>query len=120
MRALSPHPTERRMDDRIRYHTFPLAGIEAMTATTSRSYSRHTHDQFGIGLVDRGGHSSWSGRGQVEAGAGNFICVNPGEVHDGRAVGAPTRSWRMIYFDPEVMAATCADISEGAKPHFTF
>jgi hypothetical protein len=72
------------MSTPVRFHDFPVAGIDAMTASTAHAFPRHTHDQYGIGVIDAGGHSSWSGRGQVEAGAGSLICVNPGEVHDGR------------------------------------
>lgn len=45
------------------------------------------HDQFGIGLVERGAQKSLSGRGMVEAEAGHVITVNPGEVHDGIPLG---------------------------------
>jgi hypothetical protein len=106
--------------DYTRFHDFPIAGIDPMTAATARSFPRHTHDQYGIGVVDSGGHASWSGRGQVEAGPGNFICVNPGEVHDGRAVGHRARSWRILYFDPALMEQAGADILEGAHASFTF
>lgn len=91
-----------------------------MTASSARAFPRHTHDQYGIGVVDSGGHASWSGRGQVEAGPGNFICVNPGEVHDGRAIDRRSRSWRILYFDPALMEEACADILEGAQASFTF
>ncbi len=73
------------MRDAIAFHAFPLAGIEPMSASTARAYPRQTHDQYGIGMIDAGGHASWSGRGQVEAGPGYFISVNAGEVHDGVA-----------------------------------
>jgi AraC-like DNA-binding protein len=106
--------------DNIRFHRFPIVGIEAMSASTARSFPRHTHDQYGLGVVDAGGHASWSGRGQVEAGPGNFICVNPGEVHDGRAIGQQPRSWRILYFDPAVMEDLRTDILDGARPSFTF
>jgi AraC-like DNA-binding protein len=108
------------MTDAIRFHGFPLAGIDAMTASTERSFPRHTHDQYGIGLIDAGGHASWSGRGQVEAGPGAFICVNPGEVHDGRAIGGRARSWRILYFEPAVMDEARADILEGTRATFMF
>jgi hypothetical protein len=84
------------MSEQIRFHQFPLPGIDAMTATTSRSFPRHTHDQYGIGVIDSGGHASLSGRGQVEAGSGSLIFVNPGEVHDGRPIGGRPRGWRML------------------------
>lgn len=100
------------MCESIRYRGLPLAGVEAMSATTSRSFPRHTHDEFGIGIVDAGGHGSWSGRGHVEAGPGNFITTNPGEVHDGHALGDGARSWRILYFEPRAMNALLADVAE--------
>jgi AraC-like DNA-binding protein len=106
--------------DHIRFDALPVAGIEAMTACTSRSYPRHTHDQYGIGVVDSGAHVSWSDRGQVEAGPGNLICVNPGEVHDGRALGKRSRSWRLLYFDPGLMEEVCGDVLDGARASLGF
>ena len=104
----------------IRYFRLPFAGIDAMRASTARSFARHTHDQYGIGLVDSGGHSSWSGRGQVVAGPGSFITVNPGEVHDGAPVGGRPRDWRILYFEPGTLADLRADVLDGGAAEFTF
>jgi AraC-like DNA-binding protein len=106
--------------DAITFHSLPLAGIDAMSASTARAFPRHTHDQYGIGVVDAGGHASWSGRGQVEAAPGNFISVNPGEVHDGQAIGGRPRSWRILYFEPTALAALREDVLEGSQRSFTF
>lgn len=108
------------MADDIRYHRFPMTGVEPMSASTARSYPRHTHDQYGIGMVDSGGHASWSGRGSVEAGPGDFICVNPGEVHDGRALAHRPRTWRILYFDPSLVRHLHADIAEVTPTSFMF
>lgn len=108
------------MSDYIRFHDFPVAGIDPMTASTARAFPRHTHDQYGIGVIDSGAHASWSDHGQVEAGPGNLICVNPGEVHDGRAIGERSRSWRLLYFEPALMENACTDILDGARASFTF
>lgn len=108
------------MSEYVRYHDFPIAGVDAMSASTARTYPRHTHDQYGIGVVDSGGHASWSGRGHVEAGPGSMICVNPGEVHDGRAIGQRARSWRILYFDPGVMNEACVDVLDGAQTSLAF
>jgi AraC-like DNA-binding protein len=102
------------MVERIVYFKAALKGIDAMSATTSRTYPRHTHDQYGVGVIDRGGHASLSGRGQVEAGPRSLIFVNPGEVHDGRALGGRPRSWRMLYLEPAAMVAARDDVLEGA------
>ena len=104
----------------VRYFRMPIAGIEAMRAFTAQSFSRHTHDQFGIGLVDAGGHSSWSGRGQVEAGPGAFITVNPGEVHDGAPIGGRPRGWRILYFEPGTLSDLRDDVLDGGAAEFTF
>jgi AraC-like DNA-binding protein len=101
------------------YRPLPLAGVESMAAITARSFPRHTHDEFGIGLVDSGGHASWSGRGQVEAGPGMFITTNPGEVHDGRALGRRARSWRILYLEPRALRDLFSDVS-GTDASFEF
>jgi AraC-like DNA-binding protein len=56
----------------------------------------------------------------VEAGPGDFICVNPGEVHDGQAIGRRARTWRILYFDPAVMYDARADVLDGAATDSTF
>ena len=91
-----------------------------MTAASAHSFPRHIHDQYGVGIIDAGGHSSWSGRGQVAAGPGSFICVNPGEVHDGHAVGQRQRRWRMFYFDRSAIEQMGRDILDGRCSEFTF
>lgn len=91
-----------------------------MEADTNRSFPRHTHEQFGLGIVVRGRHASWSGRGHVEAGPGQFICVNPGEVHDGHAVLGRARRWRILYFEPQVIEYVERDILDGGRTGFEF
>jgi AraC-like DNA-binding protein len=97
-----------------------MAGVEAVEAQTRHVFPRHTHGQFGIGVIGRGAHKSLSGRGMVEAGPGDTITVNPGEVHDGAPIGDAGRSWRMLYFDPPVIARAIGDISEGRTSVYEF
>lgn len=97
-----------------------IEGVEAVEADTAHSFGRHTHDQYGIGVIVRGAQKSASGRGPVEAGPGDMITVNPGEVHDGHPIGDEGRSWRMLYFDPEVIAHAVLDIGEGRPGDFEF
>lgn len=96
-----------------------LAHVEAVEARSHYSFARHTHESYGIGRVVRGAQRSWSGRGQVEAGPGDTITVNPGEVHDGTPIGE-ARAWRMLYLAPEVVGALVTDIQEGATAEFEF
>ena len=88
-----------------------MAGVDAISADSAVGFGRHTHDQFGIGLIDRGGHKSSSGRGQVQAWSGDVITVNPGEVHDGAPIDQTGRSWRMLYFEPSIITEVARDIA---------
>lgn len=90
-----------------------LAGIEAVEAETRHTFPRHTHEQFGIGVISRGAQKSHSGRGMVEARSGDVITVNPGEVHDGAPIGDTGRSWKMLYFDPALIAEAIWGMSLG-------
>jgi AraC-like DNA-binding protein len=96
------------------------AGIQAVAASSRHVFQRHSHEQFGIGVIDHGAQRSLSGRGTVEACAGDIITVNPGEVHDGAPIGDAGRSWRMLYFDPEIVVAAVEDIREVAPAHCEF
>jgi AraC-like DNA-binding protein len=98
----------------------PIAGITAVEADTRHTFSRHTHEQFGVGVIVRGAHKSHSCCGMVEAGAGNIITVNAGEVHDGAPIGDAGRCWRMLYFDPARIAQTVGDMSEGKTQECEF
>lgn len=97
------------------------AGIEAVAASTARTLARHSHEQFGIGAMRSGAHRSHSGRGQVEAAAGNAITVNPGEVHDGAPIGDGGRAWSMLYLDPAIIAQAAEEVfcHRGARFEFT-
>ncbi|WP_242597191.1 helix-turn-helix transcriptional regulator [Billgrantia sulfidoxydans] len=84
-------------------HATGIEGLVAMSLASDRAFPRHSHDQYGIGVIATGGQRSWSGVGQVEALAGDLITVNPGEMHDGVPLGGTRRAWHMLYFDPPLV-----------------
>jgi AraC-like DNA-binding protein len=96
-----------------------LHGVQAVEAHSRHAFPRHTHDAYGIGVIVAGAQRSWSGRGMVEAGPGNIITCNPGEVHDGMPLGG-ARKWKMLYLSAGVVAPIVADIREGASMAFEF
>lgn len=97
-----------------------VQGVEAFALASDRSFPRHAHDQLGIGILQTGAQRSWSGVGRVEATAGDVITVNPGEMHDGSPIDGHLRTWRMLYFDPCLVAQALredtADNAEVARP----
>ncbi len=94
-----------------------LAGVQAVAAHSRHAFARHTHEQFGIGVMRLGAQVSHSGRGQVEAGPGHVITVNPGEVHDGAPIGDGGRAWQMLYLDPAVVAQAAAELGAGGQDY---
>ncbi|MEM9314571.1 MAG: AraC family transcriptional regulator [Pseudomonadota bacterium] len=79
-----------------------LPGVDLIGVSSERVFPRHSHGQFGIGLMRSGGHRSWSAGGTVEATPGNVLAVSPDELHDGSPLGA-FRAWDMIYIEPLVV-----------------
>lgn len=84
--------------------TSPWPGVFGTDIDSARAYERHWHTTYGFGLMERGAHRSLSGRGIVDAHAGDVIAINPGEVHDGWPLGVESRRWRMVYLDANVVA----------------
>lgn len=83
----------------------PLEGVYGVDLRSDRTFGRHWHDGFGFGVMEEGGHRSASGRGTVQALAGQVVTSNPGEVHDGTPMGRQPRRWRMVHVEPQAMAS---------------
>lgn len=62
-----------------------------------------------------GAQRSWSVLGQVESAAGDVIMLNPGELHDGVPAARGARGWKIIYFDPRLIAREIADEISGGE-----
>ena len=92
----------------------PWPGVFGTDVDSARQYDRHWHSTFGIGFIERGAHRSMSSRGTVDAHAEEVITCNPGEVHDGRPLGGPSRRWRMAYVEPMVMASMASGVGMSA------
>lgn len=97
----------RLMHTSVRHQTV-LPGVDAISIKSDRTFPRHSHDEFGFGYLVEGSQESWSGRGLVEAKAGDTLTANPAELHDGIGRQGQPRHWRMLYLSP----AALADLSE--------
>ena len=106
-------------DHRSQVFGTPWEGVHGTAMDSARHYGRHWHSTYGVGLLDHGAQSSASGRGKVDAYAGDLITTNPGEVHDGRPLGGPSRRWRMVYLDAAVMAGMLGGTAMDGSVEFT-
>jgi AraC-like DNA-binding protein len=95
-------------------------GIHLTVARSAHAFARHSHEEFGIGVITSGAQRWRSGRTEAEAGAGSAIAVNAGEVHDGSSVGENGRTWRMLYISPAVLQAGASDVFGETAPEFEF
>jgi AraC-like DNA-binding protein len=83
-----------------------------------RTFARHSHDRFALGVIE-GGALSFHYRGQeVLAPAGWVNLAYPGEAHTGRAASTEGWRYRMFYLDPELLleAARALDPDHHATP----
>lgn len=83
----------------------PLRGVHSTHTLSGQQFGRHWHDTYGFGVLEEGAQRSASGRGRVDAFAGQVITSNPGEVHDGSPLGCPARRWRILSVDAEVFSS---------------
>jgi len=98
-----------QLSHQVTLHRTLIGGIHAMELASNHSFPRHTHDEYGIGVVLSGAQRSWSGVGQVQSLPGDVITVNPGELHDGVPINGAIRRWRIIYFDPKVLKQSMSE-----------
>ena len=91
-------------------------GVLATRLDSAQAFPRHAHDTYGIGRIQRGAQRSWSAAGWVEAGAGDRLMVNPGEVHDGMPLDAAGRRWHMLYLAPTLVEAAAAEVLPAGRP----
>src|SRR5262249_39821740 len=74
-----------------------LSGVHFFKAsfTAAHVFSRHTHDEYAIAVIERGA-PNFTCRGAARvAPPGSFLLINPDEPHEGRS--AKGRSYRMMY-----------------------
>ena len=81
-----------------------VSGVNFLTAsfTAAHVFSRHTHDEYSIAVIERGA-PNFTCRGAANlAPPGSFLLINPDEPHEGRS--ATDRSYRMMYIEPNTLA----------------
>jgi len=105
--------TAAREKESARFALAPLlGGVETLRADfVSQRFSRHFHEGYAIGRIQRGAlRFRYLGR-DLEAAPGEVNLVMPGETHDGQGADASGWSYRMIYVKPEALAEASRALS---------
>ncbi len=80
----------------------------------TRTFARHAHDRFAIGVIEAGG-LEFQYRGQkVRAPAGWVNLAYPGEAHSGQATGPDGWAYRMFYVDFNLLTEIARGLDPGA------
>jgi AraC-like DNA-binding protein len=106
MPAAKPDPTVHRL----------APEVLATRLDSAQVFPRHSHETYGVGRMQRGAQRSWSAAGWVEAGPGDLLMVNPGEVHDGMPLAPAGRRWHMLYLSPALVRAAAAEVLPEGRP----
>jgi AraC-like DNA-binding protein len=101
-----------------------LKGFETCQVYDSRySFPKHVHDTvYAVGLMEKGAsYSLGPGRDDGLVGAGQIALINPGQVHSGVPVLGRAVTYRMLYFDIDLMRSTAEELNagQGVLPEFT-
>ncbi|PLR32398.1 AraC family transcriptional regulator [Chimaeribacter californicus] len=82
-----------------------LPGVELYRAHIRRHvFEPHTHEAFGIGMIEAGTERFRYRGVQHVAGPGSLVLMNPDELHTGQAETEGGWRYRMIYIDPARLA----------------
>lgn len=104
---------EIKPQEKVKFWVMPhLNNLELLSATyITQSFAKHTHEGFGIGVIERGA-LEFSYRGEkLIAPPGYINLVIPGEAHDGHAASEIGWSYRMFYLKSELLQQAAFEIS---------
>lgn len=98
-----------------------MEGVSLFKAKFKKfAYKKHTHDEFAIGVIEKGFQSFFHGKNKYIADPGAIITVNPGEVHDGRPAEKNGYQYRMTYIEPKIIKSVFGEESAGKDTPFNF
>ncbi len=89
-----------------------LGDVELLRAHyVTQSFGRHTHDGFGIGVIEQGALGFYYRGENVVASTGLINLVNPDEVHTGHAATEGGWTYRMFYLDASLLEKAASEIA---------
>lgn len=101
-----------------------LKGLEtSLVRNSHHSFPKHVHDTvYAVGLMEKGAsYSLGPGRDDGFVGAGQIALINPGQVHSGVPALGQAVTYRMLYFDIDLMRSAAEELNagQGVLPEFT-
>jgi AraC-like DNA-binding protein len=89
-----------------------LNNLEVLHARyTAQTFTRHTHEEYAIGVIERGALGFYYRHVNWVASAGAISLCIPGEIHTGQAAADEGWMYRMFYLDPQLMCGIASEIA---------
>ncbi|HRV91723.1 MAG TPA: AraC family transcriptional regulator [Anaerolineae bacterium] len=91
-----------------------IGGVDLLRATYfTHTFSRHVHNGYAIGIIERGAETFYYRGATHVAPAGSVVVINPDEVHTGQAVVTEEGwSYRMLYPETELVTQAAGSAFE--------
>lgn len=90
-----------------------LGNVELLRATyRTQTFSRHSHQGFALGVIERGALGFHYRGEHVVAPAGAVNLANPDEPHTGHAAAEEGWTYRMYYFDAPVLQQAASRLAD--------
>jgi AraC-like DNA-binding protein len=92
-------------------HLVETPGLQLMQASfRHKAFPRHSHDGYGVGVIEQGALGFYYRGENVVAPAGRINTVNPDEIHTGQAAVEQGWAYRMFYFSADFLQRMSQDI----------
>jgi AraC-like DNA-binding protein len=94
-----------------------LPGIDLLRAAYVRqSFTRHTHEGFAVGVIEKGALGFFYRGENVVASKGAVNLANPDEAHTGHAALPEGWAYRMFYLHADVLKQAACQVAEKNAP----
>ncbi len=88
-----------------------LRDVELLHAQhLKHSFPKHTHERYAIGVIEQGALGFFYRGENVVAAQGQINLCIPGEVHTGQPATEGGWTYRMFYFDADVLQTVASDV----------
>lgn len=89
-----------------------LPEVQLLRATYfTQRFARHSHEGFAVGVVEQGALGFFYRGENVTATSGAINLANPDEAHTGHAVTQEGWTYRMFYFDADVLRKAASQLA---------
>lgn len=94
-----------------------IKDLQLMRATyVTQTFPRHSHEGFGVGVIEKGALGFNYRGANVVAPAGQINLVNPDEAHTGQAAVDDGWTYRMFYFGADLLQKAAKEVAGRSAP----